>query len=522
MDKETQTIDLLNLECRCNSVEAFIEIACLVLKTREASPRPSDIYKTMTRIAEQGSLHFPGDASLFLKYYDAINSLTSEQLLGYVEKLARHSALGFSVPQVLADYFARGLGNGVRTVLVTDCWQYGTALVGIVGKHPYVSFTLTCPTAVLADFYSCIYKEFSNVQVVSVDIYSYGFSQEKYDLICSVPSFGRRTLVNGEDFICKETDLVAIQNLLYHLNMDSELSIVVPARITFAAGTVSALRTYIEQNYRIKEIMALPNGLFHPYTGIRTYFLSLGYGKTDDVVVNRYDTMQELAKASKENEKLLFSDELTAMDDWNIDVLYAGDNPELQRYNQSASKKLPLADVASVFRGKAVCAKSTEGTIGLINISDLKDDGIDYANTSCFTEEERKVAKYALREGDVLISARGTTLKIAVFASQSKTYIPSSNMIVIRPGRQLRGKFLQLFFGTSAGRLLLDSLKRGTIVTNINHHDVGALMIPVPPLESQDSIIAEYEQCFSQYRQSIQEAESAWQRQLKDIQDKLY
>lgn len=48
--------------------------------------------------------------------------------------------------------------------------------------------------------------------------------------------------------------MIAVQNLLYHIDIvDGRLVIVLPARITFAGGSVGLLRDYIQTNYSIKE-----------------------------------------------------------------------------------------------------------------------------------------------------------------------------------------------------------------------------------------------------------------------------
>lgn len=150
----------------------------------------------------------------------------------------------------------------------------------------------------MTELLSVVYAGIKNVKLLAADIYSYGFTTERYDLILSIPIFGGRVLVNGEDFISREPDLIAVQNLLYHINMDGNLVMVLPAKITFGGGSTAALREYIERNYKIKEISALPAGLFTPYTSIRTYLFVFSTGRTDDVVLKQYESDKPIRKSS--------------------------------------------------------------------------------------------------------------------------------------------------------------------------------------------------------------------------------
>ena len=71
-------------------------------------------------------------------------------------------------------------------------------------------------------------------------------------------------------------------------------------------------------------------------------------------------------------------------------------------------------------------------------------------------EEQRKVANYILQDGDLLIPARGTAIRVAVFKEQSYPCIASSNVIVIRAkSKELNPTYLKVFFDSSLGRKIL-------------------------------------------------------------------
>lgn len=469
---------------------------------------------------------FPGDATLFNRLYRVLSPLDGQEILYLLN--AANKGRELMVPAVLIKKFAAQINNETRSVLATECEKYGLDLYEIIAGNPNVRFVLTCQREIHKEILDIVYQGLSNVQLLLTDIYRYGFVHEKFDLIFSVPVFGGRLLIEGEDFISREPGMIATQNLLYHLNLDGKLLIVLPAKITFAGGSVAALRDYIYNNYKIHEISALPAGLFVPYTSIRTYFFTFSNGYTDDVVVRQYTSREPIRKNTPctelvvANEELLIGEELTDLNGWNIDLVFSHEDDDIRAFQESPTKKMHLKETATVFRGKAVTSRSDSGNIGVINISDMTDTGINYTGLDMIEEEERKVARYALEEGDVLITARGTVIKAAVYQKQAFTCITSANINVIRPAGNLRGAYLKLFLDSPVGGKLLKSLQRGSTVVNLNFKDLNELEIPVPPIQVQDALIAEYNAGLTLYKQTLAAAEEAWQGVQNEILTKMY
>ena len=108
--------------------------------------------------------------------------------------------------------------------------------------------------------------------------------------------------------------------------------------------------------------------------------------------------------------------ELEEQGDWNLNKLFASQDEDWQRF--MGVNKVFLKDVAEVFRGKAVNKKDINGIYGVINIANLKEYSIDYDSLDHLDEMERKVANYVLESGDVLLPARGTAIRTAVFEEQ--------------------------------------------------------------------------------------------------------
>lgn len=526
--------DLFNAADRIRSFgfldqSSMIDLLYRVVMTKQAligkDENADIVYQTMQEIS--ASLpRFPGDVNLFFEIYKVLSPLDERGVLSFINIAT--DGREFYVPDVLTEKFSEYINDYTSRVLITECEQYGLSLLDLIEANPKIEFTLTSRQEVKTELLSFAYAGIKNVKLLSADIYSYGFINEKFDLIFCVPIFGGRMLVNGEDFISREPDLIAVQNLLYHINLDGNLIMVLPAKITFGGGSTASLREYIESNYKIKEISALPAGLFTPYTSIRTYLFVFSTGRTDDIVLRQYDSDKPIRKTSPckklvvKNELLLFGDEFADLNGWNIDMAFSEEDEDIKAFSLSAVKKLRLKDTATVFRGKAINAKSESGNVAVINISNISDTGIDYENLDLIEEEERKVSRYLLEDGDVLVTARGTTIKIAVFEKQSMICIPSANINVIRPKEMLRGAYLKLFLESPVGIKVLQSLQRGTVIMNINYKDIIELEVPVLPLEAQDALIQEYNAGLKFYKDTIAAAEESWRDTQNAIRAKIY
>lgn len=448
-----------------------------------------------------------------------------EELLGALDSQTRGL---MHVPHTIITLFKEKIEPDMKSVLICEGEKFTPYLHDIVDASPEADYTITTGDEAYKTMLEYAFAGRENVTVLHTDIYSYGFTNSRYDLILSVPNFGRRLVVDlDQKFMCREFELVAAENLLFHLNRSGRLMIVLPARATYAAGDVKQLRDFIQEMYRLEEIAELPVGSFDG-TGIKTYLFSIATGTTDDVTVRRYIAASTVTGSAGRiprelklsEETFVMASELAEQGDWNIDKVFAAQDADWQKFMDV--KKIALNDVAQVFRGKNIPQKDPTGNIGVINISNLKEYTIDYDGLDHYSGEERKLVSYILEEGDILLPARGTALRTAVFKKQPYSCIASSNLIIIRPRKDLlNSTYLKVFFDSPLGTKLLSSAQQGTSVINISYRDLQYIEIPLPEIERQNAIADEYEQELQIYLDGIREAETRWNSVLTRLQDEL-
>ena len=522
-----------------NTVSEYQEILAVLKKTMDLQAAAVDenfnpcelsddeLYEIMQSVAGNFGIDNPfPDKERFLNIYKTLSSFEDvswEDIMEYGDRRSK-----FRVPEALIDVMEENFIEGFQEVLIPEAEKFSPCLERIVEAHGDSHFTLTT----IDNFYYKILSEMfidnDMVDVKQTSIYEYEFTAEKYDLILAVPIFGVRDVADeSSTFICREYDMIAAENLALHLRSDGILAIVLPAKITFGGGRIKELREFLQSMYCIKEIAALPAGIFEN-TGVKTYLLTITTGRTDEVVIKRYATetgnprKNGASKLLVQDDTFVLEDELTDMGDWNVDRIFESQDEDWIKFQESNVKKQELGTVASIFRGKAISRKEPTGNIGVVNISNIGDYEIDYSNLDHIEEDARKVNNYLLKTGDLLIPARGTAIRVAIFEEQPYPCIASSNVIVIRAvDESLSTTYLKLFFDSPLGRKMLVTRQQGTTVMNISYKELNNLEIPLPSMEEQKQIAEKYVEELEIYKKSIEAAENRWHSVLAELQGRI-
>ena len=179
--------------------------------------------------------------------------------------------------------------------------------------------------------------------------------------------------------------------------------------------------------------------------------------------------------------------------------------------NESNVEKVRLGDIAEVFRGKAITKDLKKpGDFLVLNIINIVSGEINYANMESVDWDDRKMKRHLLEAGDLLITCRGTVVKIAVFEDIGKKVIASSNIIVVRLKKGMSPRFLKLFLESPVGETLLKSVQIGGVVLNLNPFAVAELMIPILPMRKQQLLVKQYEEEFNNYQEALRKLDETW------------
>ncbi len=157
-----------------------------------------------------------------------------------------------------------------------------------------------------------------------------------------------------------------------------------------------------------------------------------------------------------------------------------------------SARSQPLGDLAEILPGLAVARKTTEGGVEtpFIGVGDL--DGV--GNVSSATALERALLApgrstdgYRVQPGDILVTARGTQLKVALVDPDTAGAVLSANLLCVRPRPdQLLPGALAAWLVTPAGQAALTGRYHSTTgLLALTAAVVRGLPVPVPPLATQ-------------------------------------
>ncbi len=402
----------------------------------------------------------------------------------------------------------------------------------IVTKDSYVVAGLTAKL-----------ERFSNVEVAEADIYERNTQLGSYDLILAVPAFGQRNMVGKDtDFCSRYYEFVAMENLLAHLNQRGKLVMVVPKRFGYAGGGVKKLREKVISQYGVELLADLPHSMLMG-TAIQTMLVALTADKQRKTALRVYDVaernrIREVLAVTVQQERVVERCELEDRDNWDVGRFFISDDERWQKYEASTLPKVALGTIAKVFRGKAVPARKKDSgdggeagadgatepgfeTFGVVNISNLGTYEIDFEGADTVVGDARKMAGHVLKDGDVIITARGTVIRVVIYwQPEGQQYIASSNLVVIRPDfDKVTSSHLKLFLDSAVGRLLIQQTQQGTVVMNISPKDLAMIEVPLLTLDEQWNRENRYRAELIRYENAIKAANNRWKHVMEELQE---
>ncbi|OUQ85783.1 restriction endonuclease subunit S [Brevibacillus brevis] len=463
--------------------------------------------------------HFPGDRDLFYKLYHTGKEM---DLMEYALQTIQQDRVtgGIIVHSGIVEQFVDMCSRQhYQSLLITEAEKYIKGLVET--KCCTLPFTITLLTEsyIIGRLFKTYFESLSNVQVIQGSIYQPLPLDEKYEAILSMPNFGMK--MNDDDVPIRESEGAAVSYLLPLLQDGGRMSVTFPARMMFQSGTIANWRKQTNELAPVQSIYAHPDGLFRPFTSIKTYQVDFGKSSVDEIALGRWQL--EKSNLVIEREITMHPDQFRLLDNWRIDMLLDEDQDTLRSFQQAAIPKLKLREVADIFRGKSILKQDLKaGKIKVLNISNIDDGEVSLDQLETIDEEERKVKRYEILPGDLVMTCRGTLNKFAVFPEHDGMVIASANILVVRFKSTIQSHFAKIFLESPVGTALIQSFQRGTTVMNLNPADVAEIEVPLLPVEKQLEVMNGYLLEKERYNEVIQEATTRWEQVRNQLYGELY
>ena len=132
--------------------------------------------------------------------------------------------------------------------------------------------------------------------------------------------------------------------------------------------------------------------------------------------------------------------------------------------------------------------------IPVINPQNIVDGAISKDGVKMVSSETRgRLQEFTVRENDIVIGRRGEMGRCAVATSEMNGWLCGTGCFVIRLKAQCEVRFAFLQIASPKVKAYLEEQAVGVTMKNLNQGILSAIQIPLPPLATQQAIVAEIE-----------------------------
>ncbi len=264
----------------------------------------------------------------------------------------------------------------------------------------------------------------------------------------------------------------------------------------------------IEKGY-IEAIVDLPNKIV-PYTNTEISFVVLNKSRKSKKIkfVNLKDCslMQgkiniiDLEKAKKVIENESIEVDYKEIKDNNFSLNYNTYTGNVEIENGKELGKVTW----DIFRGyqitsaeinKMLVENEDDMNYKILEISNINDNGEICSELKMINSGEKNLDRYLLRDGDILISARGDKIKkCLIHIGYDERIIANGSINVIRADQnRLYPLYLKTFLDSEKGNISLNNIKSGVTIPSINVGELQKMIVPCPSMEEQRKIVDKIE-----------------------------
>lgn len=383
---------------------------------------------------------------------------------------------------------------------------------------------------------------------------------KKFDYIAMVPPFALKLNEEQHNKIMNDpfnrfslgdlprsnADMAFILHALSSMSGEGRAILLVNSGVLFRGGLEKSIRQNLIDTDQIEAVIALTPNLFH-HTAIQTNLLILNKNKSNkkhqkiqfiqanELFVEknkaRYLSSQHINQIHQALDEGLEVEGFSTLvplseleENLNVARYIQNNQIELEgegtyrirldRLEKNKDQLLEIQALGTIYRGLNITSKTGEeledGEYKLIKLSDVQDGEVLMDGLKNVTMKTNfKPSLYQVQAGDVIISSRGSNIKIAVIPPHDGTVLLSQNFIGIRPkNNSVNSQYLQAYLESPIGQYQLSSLMGGSTVQVLNQKLLGTLEVLIPSLEVQKAAAVQYKEAKESYEATVRKAKS--------------
>lgn len=153
---------------------------------------------------------------------------------------------------------------------------------------------------------------------------------------------------------------------------------------------------------------------------------------------------------------------------------------------------------------------STEEIIRVIGIRSIQEGYIDTDNIDMIRIQDKNIVKKAtVNVGDLIITLRGSSIKIAVADSSVDGCAISANLIALTLTENIKPEIVAAYMNGPIGQSELNKRAGGSCMFSLNLERLKEVPIPVKPMEEQEELL-QFIELSSEYRRKLVQELELW------------
>lgn len=157
----------------------------------------------------------------------------------------------------------------------------------------------------------------------------------------------------------------------------------------------------------------------------------------------------------------------------------------------------PLGEFSDIKYGYTAKADSEPVGPRFLRITDIQNGEVNWDQVPFCEVSEKDHSKHKIREGDIVFARTGATTGKSFLIKEAPDTVCASYLIKVRPNtKTVLPDFLNTYFQTSEYWDAIALGTEGAAQGGFNASKLGALPIPLPPVEEQQRIVAVLDEAF--------------------------
>jgi hypothetical protein len=432
-------------------------------------------------------------------------------------------------------------------VLITTAENCLGLALNLATKFDQSQFNLWFELPDNAGIMNFLFGDLTNVQLEQVSVRDFEGDFSGHEYVIAFPPFGvrlprqvaagiKRTMRSANDMksasrakLRTDADLFA-HRMLTEKRGPSQCIILVPELFMYSHGSFKEIRDDLSQSNQIIRIVRLAEKVLEPYTNASLNLIQFAnYPLSSEHRVEL--TKVEIAKPARmrrsspyviSETRHIDSKTLADSEIWNLDSIFSGEvaiiSPKVET--------MKLGDaIVDVFRGPSTesverGAPSRIEKLRVVGLTEMKFDvtdvdAIEPTDVGLNTPPNR----YLLKDGDIVLTCRGTVMKVSLIQmSGENAAISSNNVAVIRLDREkIDPYFLCGFLVTDVGREALSARQSGATQKVLSLPDLKTIDVPMIPITEQSKIAQNLRDANAWYRNEQERLDAEYRKRVEKL-----